>query len=462
MSRLLLLRPLLRPLAKPTPRLFSTTPPSMATTTALTQSQIDIVKSTAPILKEHGETITRTFYTNLLAAHPELKNIFSLRNQATGAQQRALATSVFAYATHIDNLPKLQHAVERIAHKHASLFVKPEQYAIVGEHLVGAFGQVLGDALTPEVAEAWVAAYKQLADVFIAREGQLYSAVADSKWQDWRKFTIAQREDVSEGVVSFYLKPVDGRKLPPFEPGQYVSLQIPVPELENLNQSRQYSLSSGPTTAANTDCYRVTIKREGTSTMNGTQPTAAQLVSGTVPGIVGNRLIDSYKVGDEVELSPPRGEFTFNAATTPPDVPVVLLSAGVGATPMLSILESILASNHPQRPVTWAHAARHSGAVCYGRHVRSVAAARSAGNVVDRVFLDTVAKDDEQGVDYDYGGGFDLSKLVEEGVLHLGEKDTEYFLCGPQVWMVKVRDELFAMGVAAYKVHLELFATGDV
>lgn len=431
-----------------------------ATTTGLTQSQIDIVKSTAPILKQHGETITRTFYTNMLTAHPELKNIFSLRNQATGAQQRALANSVLAYATHIDNLPKLQHAVERIAHKHASLFVKPEQYAIVGKHLVGAFGEVLGDALTPEVAEAWVAAYKQLADVFIAREGQLYSEVSDAKWQDWRKFTIARREDVSEGVVSFYLTPVDGRKLAPFEAGQYVSLQIPIPELDNLHQSRQYSLSSGPTTTANMDSYRVTIKREGVST-NGTQPTAEQLASGTVPGIVGNRLLDSYSVGDEVELSPPRGEFTFSTARTPAQVPVVLLSAGVGATPMLSILESIQGSDQPQRAVTWAHAARHSGAVCYGRHVRSVAAA-SAGTVVDRVFLDTVAKDDEQGVDYDCSGKFDLGKLADEGVLHLGEEDAEYFLCGPQAWMVKVRDELFALGVAADKVHLELFATGDV
>ncbi|KAK3186730.1 hypothetical protein K4F52_004476 [Lecanicillium sp. MT-2017a] len=422
----------------------------------LTPEQIAIVKSTVPILQQHGETITRTFYGNMLSAHPELKNIFSLRNQSTGAQQRALANSVLAYATYIDDLPRLTHAVERIAHKHASLFVKPEQYAIVGEHLVGAFAQVLGDGLTPPVAEAWIAAYQQLADVFIAREGQLYKEVGP-EWQDWRKFTIAKREDVSEGVVSLYLKPVDGGRLPSFVPGQYVSLQIPIPELDNLNQSRQYSLSSGP--SADMDCYRVTIKREPGEVAN---PTPEQLAAGGVPGVVGNRLHDSYKVGDEVELSPPRGEFTFDATNTPAEAPVVLLSAGVGATPMISILDSILSkSSSSGRKVTWAHAARHSGAVCYGRYVRS-AAAEANGTVVDRVFLDSVAEGDEKGVDYDYSGEFDLAKLGDEGVLHLGEQQAEYFLCGPQAWMIKVRDDLFNKGVAADKVHLELFATGDV
>ncbi|KAG8415860.1 hypothetical protein J3459_014020 [Metarhizium acridum] len=148
---------------------------------ALTAQQIATVKSTAPVVKQYGKTITTTFYKNMLSAHPELKNYFSLKNQQSGAQSAALANAVFAYASYIDDLPKLSGAVERIAQKHASLFIKPDQYPIVGKYLVGAFAEVLGNALTPEVAEAWVAAYGQLADIFIQREKQLYSDAGE--WQ---------------------------------------------------------------------------------------------------------------------------------------------------------------------------------------------------------------------------------------------------------------------------------------
>lgn len=436
---------------------FHTTTVAMA---PLTQSQIDIVKSTAPILKAHGETITRTFYANMLAAHPELKNIFSLRNQATGAQQAALAGAVLAYATYIDDLPKLTHAVERIAQKHASLFVKPEQYAIVGEHLVGAFAQVLGDGLTPEVADAWTAAYGQLADVFIGREKQLYEEAG--AWQDWRDFTIAKKEAVSDGVVSFYLEPKDKKPLPNFLPGQYVSVQIPIGELGGLLQSRQYSLSAAPpSNSSSGSTYRITVKQEP----NTAAADVTNLAAGNIAGVVGNRLHANYNVGDTVQLSPPRGEFVFDAAKMAPSAPVVLLSAGVGATPLLSILDAIQAAPRGDitkpRAVTWAHAARNTHSVCYGQHVRQAAADADA-NVTAKVFVGAVAEGDQQGVDYDYAGRFDLAKLVADGVLPLEKADAEYFVCGPKDWMVQVRGDLQVNGIALDNIHLELFATGDV
>lgn len=122
--------------------------------TPLTPAQVAIVKATAPVLKEHGEEITSLFYKNLLAANPVLRNIFNKANQVGGAQPRALADAVFAYASHVDDLGKLSSAVERIAHKHVSLHVQPQQYPIVGKYLLEAVATVLGDACTPEIAEA--------------------------------------------------------------------------------------------------------------------------------------------------------------------------------------------------------------------------------------------------------------------------------------------------------------------
>ncbi|KAG7111319.1 Flavohemoprotein like [Verticillium longisporum] len=127
-------------------RTFSSTTPNMA----ITEAQTAIVKSTAPILKEHSLTITTVFYKSMLGAHPELHNIFNISNQRSGAQQKSLANALLAYATHIDELQKLGPAVERIAQKHVSLGITPDQYAIVGEHLIKAIATVLGDGLTPE------------------------------------------------------------------------------------------------------------------------------------------------------------------------------------------------------------------------------------------------------------------------------------------------------------------------
>lgn len=420
---------------------------------ALTQEQIAIVKSTAPILKEHGTTITTVFYRNLLAAHPALKNYFSLRNQQTGLQQSALATSVLAYATYIDDLGKLTHAVERIAQKHASLFVKPEHYPIVGEFLVGAFAEVLGPGLTPEVKDAWIAAYGQLADVFIGREKQLYTDAGE--WQSWQKFKIVKKEPESATVTSFYLEPANGKPLPSFRPGQYISLQIPIPELDGLLQSRQFSLSEAPENSSSH--YRVSVKREPKLA----DATVEEVGSGKATGIISNMLHDNYSVGDEVELSPPRGAFFLDPAADPASTKaVVLLSAGVGAAPLLSILDSILLSSAHSRQVTWIHAARNSSSVCYGKHVKE--AAMHHDNVTSKIVLQEVQSTDMKGDMYDYEGRLDLDLLDKEGLLSLGDSVAEYYLCGPEEWMMFVRAWLEGKGVDRERQHLELFRTGDI
>ncbi|KAF4996120.1 hypothetical protein FDECE_12577 [Fusarium decemcellulare] len=414
---------------------------------ALSQAQIAIVKSTAPILKEHGKTITTTFYRNMLGAHPELKNYFSLRNQQTGAQQAALANSVLAYATHIDDLGKLTHAVERIAQKHVSLFIKAEHYPIVGKHLIGAIGEVLGPALTTDIKDAWVAAYGQLADIFIQREGQLYQEAGE--WNTWRKFKIIKKEAENDSVTSFYLEPTDGKPLPKFLPGQYVSLQIPVPELDGLLQSRQFSLSEAPGNSH----YRVSVKLEGPSE----EPSVEDLAAGKIAGLVSTRLHKRYNVGDEVELSPPAGEFFLNPAdVSAAKKPLVLLSAGVGATPLVSIYDSVLASETASRPITWIHGARYSGSTCFVPHV--LEAAKEHDNVTTKIFLE----DAKDGDKYDFKGQIDLARLEKDNLLHLNNQDAEYYICGPEDWMVGVRAWLEEKGVPRERQHLELFKTGDV
>ncbi|KAK2001724.1 globin [Colletotrichum falcatum] len=420
----------------------------------LTQDQINIVKSTAPVLKVHGETITSLFYKDMIDTHPELKNIFSLRNQASGEQPRALAQSVLAYATYIDDLPKLEAAVERIAHKHASLYVRPEQYEIVGTHLMKAIGEVLGDALTPEIAEAWTAAYAQLARVFIGREGEMYRDAGP--WTGWRKFRIVRRIQESNSVTSFYLAPSDGKlPLPKYLPGRYISVRVPVPQLGGITQPRQYSLSDA---ASRGDYYRVSVKREAT-VVDAPQD---DVLKGLVPGLVSNLLHDNYQVGDEVEVSHPQGDFFLDTEQADKgDVPLVLLSAGVGATPLMSILNTVLSpeSKTPNRPVKWVHAARNSGSLVFAKHIRNLT--RERENVSAHIFLNEVQPGDQKGQEYDFEKHLDLTKLPHED-LGLADDRTEYYVCGPRDWMLKVRLVLEGMGVERGRVKLELFATGDV
>lgn len=140
----------------------------------VSQQTIDIVKSTAPVLEKKGQQITTRMYEIMFQNHPEIREQFNMSAQADGSQPARLATAVYSYATHIDNLPALKSMVENIAHRHVQTHVTPEQYPIVGESLLQAMKDVLGKAATEEVMAAWTEAYQALSEVFIHREHDIY------------------------------------------------------------------------------------------------------------------------------------------------------------------------------------------------------------------------------------------------------------------------------------------------
>ena len=417
-----------------------------------TAAQVAIVKSTAPIIKEHGEHVTQVFYHNLLRDHPALNNYFSVRNQHTGAQQSALAAAVFAYATYIDNLAVLSSAVEKIAQKHASLFVQPEHYPIVGEYLIGALGEVLGDALTADVKDAWIAAYNQLAEVFIGAEKGLYEAAGE--WQTWRPFKITQKVAETESITNFYLKPSDGLSIPTFVPGQYVSVQVTVPKLNGLLQSRQFSLSENP--VAGMQGYRITVKKENF----GDIYSEADMMSGKSPGLISGIMHDSLQVGDEIHLSPPYGVFRLaeNSSGSQSEAPVVLISAGVGATPLLPMLEHILESPDSTRPVIWVHGARNSKAICYGQYVRDLS--KKHENLTRCIFVKDVVEGESKGEDYDETGRLNVDTLEGTNTLRLQDITSQYYICGPEAFMKEMQQSLKQKGVGEDRIHLELFRVG--
>lgn len=138
----------------------------------MNESVKQIVKSTAPLLKNKGEEITTVMYEHLFANYPDAKILFK---DATPDQYKKLANMVYAYATNIDKLENLQKGIDKVAQIHVDTKILPKHYPWVGESLLLAIKEVLGDAATPEVMDAWAEAYGFLSTVFIEREQSLYA-----------------------------------------------------------------------------------------------------------------------------------------------------------------------------------------------------------------------------------------------------------------------------------------------
>jgi len=395
----------------------------------LTQKTKDIVKATAPVLAEHGYDIIKCFYKRMFEAHPELKNVFNMAHQEQGQQQQALARAVYAYAENIEDPSSLAAVLKNIANKHASLGVRPEQYPIVGENLLAAIKEVLGGAATDDIISAWAQAYGNLADVLMGMESELYERSAGQLggWTGWRTFVVREKRPESSVITSFILEPVDGGPVVNFEPGQFISIAVDVPAL-GLQQIRQYSLSDMP----NGRSYRISVKREG----GGAQP----------PGYVSCLLHDHVNVGDEVKLAAPYGSFHIdvNAKT-----PIVLISGGVGLTPMVSMLKRAI--QDPQRQVVFVHGARNSGVHAMRDRLRE--AAKTYANFSLIVFYDDPLPQDVAGQDFDYAGLVNVKSIKDTILL----PDADYYICGPVPFMRMQHDSLKELGIREARIHYEVF-----
>ncbi|MCW0505673.1 NO-inducible flavohemoprotein [Aeromonas piscicola] len=390
----------------------------------LDQATIAVIKSTIPLLESAGPALTQHFYQRMFSHNPELKDIFNLAHQRSGGQPLALFNAVAAYARNIDNLGALASAVERIAHKHTGFMIQPEQYHIVGSHLLATLKELGGSAVTEEVLDAWGKAYGVLASIFISRESEIYQEKASQTggWQGPRPFIIKEKRVESELITSFVLAPLDGKPVLHFKPGQYLSIKLAHPELE-YQEIRQYSLSDAP----NGRDYRISVKREP-------------------QGQVSNLLHDHLHAGDQVELMPPTGDFFLQADAT---TPVVLLSAGVGLTPMLSMLNQLLAKGHAA-DICWLHACEQGSLHAFKEDIQRKH--EQYDQLQNRVWYREPEAQDEQGKDYDFHGTMDLSQVAE-----LLAPQAHYYFCGPLGFMQAIKAQLSAAGIPADQLHYEVF-----
>ncbi|MBF8223203.1 NO-inducible flavohemoprotein [Halomonas sp. 328] len=380
----------------------------------LTHDQEQLIAATAPVVAEHLDAITQRFYPLMFDRYPEVQALFNPAHQASGAQPRALAGAVLAYVQLRHEPARARAALATAISKHVSLGIAPEQYPIVGECLMAAIGEVLGEAVTPEIAGAWGALYEELAGLLIELESHHYHAFASlpGGWQGTRTFRLAERREESAVITSFLLEPVDGGPVADFQPGQYIGVKL---SLDGETHYRHYSLSAYP----NGRSYRLSIKREP-------------------GGRVSEHFHARMAVGDTLELLPPAGDLTL----APGAAPVLLLSGGVGQTPMLPLARQALEQG---RRVIYVHAARDAAHHAFAGELADLDGAFP--QLLDTTLLY------EEGEGGDYRGRIDrdlLASLLPEGEAHC------YFV-GPQGFMSAVNAHLEALGVPVERRHFEHF-----
>ncbi|MFE7172987.1 globin domain-containing protein [Streptomyces sp. NPDC057616] len=385
-----------------------------------------VVRATLPAVAGALDEITTRFYGSMFRDRPELLDgMFNRGNQASGDQRRALAGSIAGFATALlDNPDSRPDALlDRIAHKHAAVGVTDDQYTVVHKYLFAAIAETLGGAVTPEVAAAWDEVYWLMAGALIGREARLYHEAGVEPGQGWRPWTVVERRVETPDVVSFLLRPADGLPAPRARAGQYVSVRVRMPD--GVHQLRQYSLSSDP----GRELRRITVKR----------------VTGTAvapQGEVSNLLHSQVHEGDRLTLSAPFGDVFLDDRARETG-PLVLISAGIGCTPMTGILAH-LEADASTREVLVLHAddspAEHALRAETRELVEQLPGARAE-------FWYERAGSEEPAA---RTGLMDLSDVrLPDGAT--------VFLCGPVPFMRDVRAQLLGAGVPARLIRYEVF-----
>ncbi|OZT74877.1 NO-inducible flavohemoprotein [Vreelandella boliviensis] len=380
----------------------------------LTHEQEKLINATAPVVAEHLNAITQRFYPLMFARYPEVKPLFNEVHQQSGGQPRALANAVLAYVQLRSEPAQARATLDIVVSKHVSLGILPEQYPIVGECLLAAIGEVLGDAVTPEIADAWGALYNELAALLIDLEDQRYREFEQRPggWRGTRRFKIASTQQESALIRSFILEPEDGGRVADHEPGQYIGVRLTI---DGEPVYRHYSLSDTP----NGRSYRISIKREE-------------------QGRVSRYFHDVLTPGDTLELLPPAGDLTLVDG----DEPLLLASGGVGQTPLLPMARHALSLG---RQVIYLHAALDADHQAFQSELEALKSEYPQRLQAVRIH--------ERGNEAEHIGRIDRSLLAH----YLPDLKARCYFVGPQGFMTAINSALSELGIDEDRRHFEHF-----
>ncbi|MDK8891479.1 FAD-binding oxidoreductase [Corynebacterium macclintockiae] len=380
----------------------------------------EIIKATLPIVGGAIEDITPVFYRTMFKKHPELlSDLFNRGNQRSGEQQKALAASIATFASMLVNpdAPDPREMLSRIGHKHVSLGITEDQYQIVHDNLFAAIVEVLGeDVVTPEVAAAWDEVYWLMAKVLIDFERNLYRSADVADGDVFRTVTLQEKKQLSHNVVEFTF---NGVNFSDALPGQYVSIGVELSD--GARQLRQYSI-----VGTTEETFTVAVQRDGE---------------------VSSFLMDELETGSQVEATLPAGDLVLQDD----DAPVILVSQGIGSTPMAGMLAALVARSA-------------TGGVPSVTAIHADAAPETyAQRDITESQVSALAENGEARhiVRYrDNGETVELAKMAEEGLIPQG---AHWYLCGGSNFLQNLRDQLaeHSDALSPKEIHFELFSPND-
>lgn len=275
-------------------------------------------------------------------------------------------------------------------------------------------------------------------EVKLAKSRWVVAEHEKSSWNGWRKFRVAQKISECEDVFSFVLEPHDGKQIPGFRPGQYLTFGLDIPGREK-QVVRCYSLSSAP---ADSNFYRVTIKKEKAPPKQPELP----------PGVGSSFFVDVVKVGDLLNVEAPTGHFYLDMDR---QTPIVLLSAGVGITPVLSMAREIAATGSKRE--TWFFFVCRSRAD-YMLKAEVDRLAATCDNIHVHICYSRPGKEDVKGKDYHSEGRLNVDVLKEV----LPSNNYDYYMCGNGAFMASLYEGLIEWGVPDAKIHYEAFGPATI
>ena len=379
----------------------------------LSSEVIGICKATAPVLQEHGLAITQKFYANLFQNHPYVNNLFNKshvfpQNGQVSAQASALANAVLGYATYMDDLSQLTEAVKIIANKHVSLNIQPEHYQDVGTELLKSIKEILGDAATDEIINAWKDAYFYLADILIGIEETMRKELKEKGgWIGFEPFIVESKIPETEDTTTFHFKRANGNPIPPFKAGQYLSLKFPQGTIADIDFDtlRNYSLSCGE----NSRYFQITVKKEASSDVP--------------PGLISNFLHGEVKEGDEILIGMPCGTFNLEDHD---QKNLVFISGGIGVTPNMSFLQSLRLET--DRKIYFLQCVKNAENHVFAQKVDQLASKNS--NLISHAFYSQSQEKLKLSHTEIHSGritGKGLKKIIEKTDL----EDCHFYVCGP-------------------------------
>ena len=409
--------------------------------THLTPERLKIIGETAPAVapKVADGTIPRRFYEIMLGENPELRAYFNMTNQRTKRQPAAfaqamfepqqsqaqvLAKSVLGAVEHLQNLEAIKGPAQRIVHKHCALGILPHHYQIVHDNFLAATADVLGDAVTPEVADAWSGALLHVAEFFIEQEKALYdqTTAMERNWDTHEpaEFVVREVERSARSMTSLYFERADGSPPPSYQPGQHITL-CENPTDEQYFAPRHYTIAA-PAPIGN--AIRICVRH-----LQGGDDEPAGLMSTFVNTAV--------KVGDNLKLRPPFGGFSSDLAT--PYEQVAWVTAGAGITMALAMIAPMAQAG--KRIAHW-HADKGEASVAHAQELSDAPLHASLRY-------------------YDAGSqAFSLDELVvqlaDNGIDVMDSKTTVFICCAPEM-ILAVRNGLQQKGVPIDRIFYEAY-----